>query len=76
MDKKAAKVAEGRNKEDRKKVRKTLGTLKSLTVQPRTKTRYQQGLNHFFGYLQQEHLALPKKRDDLDAMVADYLEYL
>ena len=76
MGKKTTKVAEGRTREDRKKTRKSMGTLKSLTVQPQTKARYQQGLDQFFAYLKREGLTLPRRRDDLDGMVGDYLEYL
>ena len=76
MVKKAAKVAEGHTKEDRKKVRKTLGTLKSLTVQPVTKQRYQASLNQFYDHLQREGISLPKRRDSLDAVVSDYIEHL
>ena len=70
------KVLEVRSKEDRKKVRKTLGTLKSLTVQPRTKQRYQEGLKLFFTYLKNEQLELPKQRDKMDDLCSDYLEHL
>ena len=76
MGKKTTKVAEGHTREDRKKTRKSMGTLKSLTVQPQTKARYQQGLDQFFAYLKREGLTLPRRRDDLDGMVGDYLEYL
>ena len=76
MGKKTATIAEARTKEDRKKVRKSMGSLKSLTVQPQTKKRYQQGLEQFFAYLKREELSLPKRRDDLDRVVGDYLEFL
>ena len=65
-----------RTKEGRKKVRKTLGTLKSLTVQPVTKLRYNESLDLFFNYLKREGLSLPKKRDDMDNLVSDYLEFM
>ena len=70
------KVKEAHSKEERKKVRKTLGSLKSLTVQPLTKARYKKGLDQFFTYLRTEGLSLPTKRDAMDDVVADYLEYL
>ena len=53
-----------------------MGSLKSLTVQPVTKARYQAGLDAFFQYLKHEGLQLPRKRDALDDVVSDYLEYL
>ena len=70
------KVKEARTKEERKHVRKKLGSLKSLTVQPKTKERYQLALNSFFKYLRHEQLQLPTRRDGLDEIVSDYLEYL
>ena len=76
MGKKNTKVVEARTKEERKKVRKSLGTLKSLTVQPQTKARYKDALDKFFQFLSREGLALPKRKDDLDDLVGDYLEYL
>ena len=76
MVKKAGKISEARTKEERKKVRKTLGTLKSLTVQPLTKKRYEESLDKFFAFLRREGLTLPKRRQDLDSLVSDYLEYL
>ena len=53
-----------------------MGTLKSLTVQPRTKECYQAGLQRFYAYLQKEGLLLPYKHDLMDPLVADYIEYL
>ena len=70
------KIKEDHTREGRKKTRKTLGTLKSLTVQPKTKERYRQGLEEFFVYLRREGLVLPKKRDLMDDLCSDYLEYL
>ena len=69
-------MMEGRTKEGRKKVRKQMGTLKSLTVQPVTRTRYKGALDQFFTYLKGENLTLPKRREDLDGLVSDYLEFL
>ena len=74
MGKKGTKIVEARTKEERKKVRKTLGALKSLTVQPKTKIRYQESLDRFFNFLSGE--SLPKKKDALDDLVGDFLEYL
>ena len=76
MVKKGHKIAEARTKEERKKVRKTLGTFKSLTVQPTTRARYEDGLKKFFQFLKREGLSLPKRRQELDGLVSDYLEYL
>ena len=76
MGKKGLVIKPSLSKEERKKERKNLGSLKSLTVQPRTKARYSQGLDNFFSYLQREGLTLPTKRDKLDDLCADYIEYL
>ena len=64
------------SKESRKEVRKKLGTLKSLTVQEKTKERYKLGLTGFFDFLRAEGLKLPTKRDAMDGLVSDYLEYM
>ena len=73
---KKVKISEAQTKEGRKQERKGLGTLRSRTVQPQTKARYQQGLDRFFDYLKTENLSLPSKRDKLNSIVSDYLEYL
>ena len=76
MGKKKNKVVEGRTRKERIAVRKNLGSLKSLTVQPKTKARYQAALDNFFTYLRGEGLTLPKKRDHMDSLVSDYVEHL
>lgn len=76
MVKGQAKVLEARSKEGRKRVRKQLGTLKSLTVQPVTQQRYKQAFDNFFDYLRREKISLPKQRDLLDPIVSDFFEYL
>ena len=67
---------EASTQEGRAKARKTLGTLKSLTVQPVTRQRYDLALDKFFQYLRNEHLVLPRAAMAIDAMVSDYLEFL
>ena len=64
------------SKEERQKVRKSMGTLKSLTVQPKTKSRYKLALEDFFKFLKDEHLSLPHRKEDMDSIVSDYLEHL
>ena len=73
---KKVKVPEAHTKQERKKVRKSLGTLKSLTVQPTTRNRYTLGMERFYHYLRSNGIVLPKKRDAMDDLVADYLEHL
>ena len=65
-----------RDKERRKQERKQLGKLRDLTVQPKTKERYNEGMKKFFAFLRDEGLQLPTKRDAMDSLVSDYLEYL
>lgn len=48
MGKKVSSHVEARSKEDRKKVRSKLGPLRKLTVQPRTRKRYDAALEIFF----------------------------
>ena len=67
---------EGRSQQQRIKVRKQLGSLKGLTVQPRTRERYQGCLDKFVDWLAGEGLTLPKRAQAMDAVVSDYLEFL
>ena len=75
MPKRKAKL-EGRTKEERKKVRKDMGSLRSLTVQPATKKRYTEAVDKFLQFLNREGLHLPKERCKLDSLTSEYLEYL
>ena len=52
---------EGRTKASRKQYRKSLGKLKDLTVQPKTKERYRNSLKQFFDFLKKENLSIPHK---------------
>ena len=76
LAKKKALSRGDQTKEERKKVRKSLGTLKSLTVQPKTRERYSGALGRFFNFLSREGLSLPTARDSVDSIVSDYLEWL
>ena len=73
---KVAKHLEGRTRADRAKVRKSIGTLKQLTVQPKTRERYTKARKGFYKFLQDNHLRLPSKREDLDSLLAEYIEFL
>ena len=76
MGKKVAPSMGACSKESRKEIRKKMGTLKQLTVQDKTRSRYKDSLKSFFTYLKEEQLTLPTKRDEMDPLVSDYLEYL
>eukprot|EP00438_Fugacium_kawagutii_P018349 Skav224070 [mRNA] locus=scaffold432:52613:53713:+ [translate_table: standard] len=70
------RVLEGATQESRAKLRKEMGSLKSLTVQPVTRARYQAALRDFFSFLKNEQIALPRQAMQLDMVVSDYLEHL
>eukprot|EP00438_Fugacium_kawagutii_P007517 Skav231098 [mRNA] locus=scaffold2525:251187:253990:- [translate_table: standard] len=76
MGRKVKPHVEGRSKADRQTIRKQLGPLRNLTVQPKTRERYDKALARFFDYMRERHLQLPKQRVQLDAVVSDYLEHL
>eukprot|EP00438_Fugacium_kawagutii_P019799 Skav234936 [mRNA] locus=scaffold2677:147840:152458:- [translate_table: standard] len=65
-----------RTQAQRAKVRRTLGPLKNLTVQPKTKARYVSARNQFYAFLEEEQLKLPRQREQLDALLAEYIEHL
>ena len=67
---------EGKTKEQRIETRKSLGTLKQLTVQPATRRRYDKALQRFFEYLEHEAIALPRHRYLMDTLIRDYVEHL
>ena len=67
---------EARTKEQRIEQRKGLGSLRSLTVQPKTKKRYDAALQKFFAFLKFENLTLPKMKSRMDDLISDYLEHL
>ena len=75
MPRKNARV-EGRTQAERKRLRKEMGTLRSLTVQPGTKRRYAAALDKFFVFLKDNKLELPKLRIHMDTLTSDYLEFL
>ena len=57
-------------------MRKNLGSLKSLTVQPVTRARYQDAKDKFYRWLDSESILFPSSPLRLDLVVSDYLEYL
>ena len=76
MGKVAKRHVEGRTREKRIAVRKTLGPLKALTVQARTKDRYELARKGFYSFLSRNQIPLPHKRQDLDPLVSEYIEFL
>ena len=53
-----------------------MGSLKSLTIQPRTRIRYDKAKDRFYDFLTLNHLDLPKNKNAMDGILCEYLEYL
>ena len=70
------RILEGKTKRERVRTRKTLGPLKTLTVQAATKQRYELARKGFYKFLKKEGIEIPMTRDRMDDLVADYLEHL
>eukprot|EP00438_Fugacium_kawagutii_P000376 Skav221431 [mRNA] locus=scaffold4701:53936:64847:- [translate_table: standard] len=47
-----------------------------LTVQPKTRERYNRALERFFRYLRERDLQLPRQKSLLDPLISDYIEWL
>lgn len=73
---KVKKFLEGRTKEERVKVRKQLGKPKDLTVQPKTRIRYERARQQFYQFLSSNGLEVPRQTHGLDLVLGDYLEHL
>lgn len=73
---KVSRHVEGRTREGRIAVRKKLGSLQSLTVQSRTKKRYEAARQEFYSFLKGNHLTLPSKREELDPLMSEFIEHL
>ena len=69
MGKIAKRHVEGRAREERIAVRKQIGPLSNITVQPRTKARYEAARQGFYKFLKHENLELPHRRQDLDPIL-------
>ena len=76
MGKKIKLHYEGRTREQRIAVRKNLGSLKSLTVQPQTRARYETARRLFYQFIFDNQLTIPTQPHALDLLLADYLEHL
>ena len=67
------RILEGGTQQERAKIRKGLGTLRQLTVQPATRRRYDKAVDQFLSFLKHEGLTLPTNKAKLDPLVCDYL---
>eukprot|EP00438_Fugacium_kawagutii_P009647 Skav214996 [mRNA] locus=scaffold508:815286:819802:- [translate_table: standard] len=70
------RILEGSSQQERANKRQALGTLQQLTVQPATKNRYNKALDQFFAFLRTNDQRLPRRREQLDPVVCEYLEHL
>ena len=73
---KGQKHLEGKSQRERQKVRKKLGSLKSLTIQPRTRVRYDKAKDKFYDFLSQNGLQIPRAKWQMDNLLCEYLEFL
>lgn len=65
---------EGSAQEERKRRRAALGSLHSLTVQPKTRDRY--NLEQFWAFLRTEGMRVPHDPTELDGVLCCYIEHL
>ena len=70
------RILEGATPKERALKRQKLGSLQSLTVQPSTRLRYDAAVQDFFKFLTHNSLELPTKRDLMDGLVCEYIEFL
>ena len=69
-------LIEGGSREERKRQRAALGSLQSLTVQPRTRERYNRALEGFWAFLREEQREVPTSHSGLDVLLQQYIEHL
>lgn len=69
-------VFERRSKEQGKQQRQALDALRSLTFHDKTHQRYLKARNLFCDFLTENWLKLPTRREALDTLVAEYVEFV
>ena len=69
-------LIEGGSREERKRQGAALGSLQSLTVQPRTRERYNKALEGFWAFLREEQRQAPVSHSGLDVLLQQYIEHL
>ena len=67
---------DGKAASERPKIRRELGPLRSVTVQPKTRQRYDKASEQFLDFLRKERLELPRQASRLDGLLSDYIEFL
>ena len=70
------RILEGATPLERASQRRKLGTLRELTVQPSTRSRYNKAIDKFLLFLKSNHLSLPSRKDAMDSIVCEYIEHL
>ena len=70
------RIVQGRTKQDRKASRKALGPLRSLTVKPKTRARYDSALRQFYLFTKLQRRHVPDEPSALDSLFSDYIEFL
>ena len=50
--------------------------MKSLTIQPRARVRYDRAKDRFYQFLSDNHLEIPRRKHALDDILCEYLEHL
>ena len=69
-------VIDSSKQQERISRRQALGPLKRLTVQPKTRKRYDDALIQLRQYLRMRQLRLPRKIGEMDVLLSDYIEHL
>ena len=70
------RIVQGRTKQDRKASRKALGPLRSLTVKPKTRARYDSALRQFYLFTKLQRRHVPDEPSALDSLFSDDIEFL
>ena len=73
---KRTQIVDTRGISQQRKERQRTGTLQELLVGAATLKRYKQETSAFLAWLEQEGREVPTEVEDLDELVAEYLEYL
>ena len=73
---KGNKRLEGKTQRERQQVRKQMGSLKSLTIQPRARIRYEKAKDRLYAFLDKNNLEIPRQKYAMDGLLCEYLEHL
>ena len=76
MVRRQAAHLEGRSKAARQAQRRNLGPLRNLTVQSKTRDRYNKALDKYKSYLQDEGRTFPRDAAGHDYLLSQYIEFL